>query len=174
MHLHIFHSSNNTALKKSYGFLKGGQLGPEREFAGHQDPASPLKHVCRAWKPQGGPAVPQTLGRGTGSEACHSGVRVLPEKVQEGWQELSLGIPAAPPHPVNGHSTRVLRRCVCCQRPPHSCFAAALGDPLPRAAATFRTPGTAPMLGAWRGTEPKKAPPHRRWARHEARGKAQA
>lgn len=60
IHIHVFHSSNNTALKKSYSFLKEGLSGPERKFVSHHDPATPLKRVCRVWEePQRGLAGPQ-------------------------------------------------------------------------------------------------------------------
>ena len=53
-------------------------------MAGLEDPVAPLKHVCRAWKPQGGPPAPQKyLGRETCSEAgrsCHSGHPPAPHK----------------------------------------------------------------------------------------------
>ena len=147
-------------------------MGPEREFAGHQDPVAPLKHVCRAWKPQGGPAVPQTLERGTGSEACHSGGRgSCRRRCKRAGRSCHLGS-QQPPRKRPQHQGAA---SLCLLPTPSTLLLChALGDPPPRAAATLPPRGTAPMLGAQRGTEPIKAPPHRRWARHEARGKAQA
>lgn len=72
----IYFSPNNTASKKGYGFLTGGQLGLERKFAGHwEDPVASLKRV-QAREPQGGPAT----GAEGHSQGSHGKSRVPLEK----------------------------------------------------------------------------------------------
>lgn len=99
---------------------------------------------------------PKPWEEGLAQKPATVGPGSCPRRCRRAGRSCHLGAQQHPPPPVNSHSTRGLRRCVCCQRPPHSCFATALGDPLPRAAATFPTPGTAPCLGPGGERSPKR------------------
>lgn len=135
----MYFTVNNTALKKSYGFLKGGQLGPKTKFAGHQDPATSLKHMYQVWEPQGGPAALPPQSNPGQRDLLRSQPQWRPRLLLEkgrragsrvGWTSCHLGRPSLLP---KSHSTRgcTSGSDASALHTPALLRPVALGDPLP-------------------------------------------